>query len=112
MKRLLARGRPPTCLPKPRFAGLAYAPLREVCAAAYVPMADAGGNPLPDIEVAAIVAAARRYRTLQRAAVVLVSESRRGELPLASYLSGGPIGFSEALVLASVLRSPVADGVA
>jgi hypothetical protein len=91
---------------------LAHMQLRRACEVAYVPLADAEGRPLPDDDVVEAVAAARCYRSLERAALVLLSESRRGVLPLVSRVFGGPIGMSEALVLASVLRSPVAEGIA
>lgn len=111
----LARGRPVTAAPgKPRFAPLAHPGLRADCEAAQVPLVDPDGWPLLDAEVVEAVAIARRYPSLERAALVLAAEARPpvGGLHLGSRAHLGPISLPEALVLASVLRSPAADGIA
>lgn len=112
MSRTLSRGRPVTLARAVglRFAGLAHANLRAACEAARVPLVDVDGWPVPDAEVVEAVVTARLYPSLERAALVLVSESRCGALQLGSRVFAGPISMPEALVLASVLRSSVGDG--
>jgi hypothetical protein len=86
--------------------------VRRACEVACVPLRDADSWPLPDEQVVIAVKAARDGKSLAQGVKALHGAILAGHLRFGSrVLMGAPLR-SELLVLASVLRSRVADGVA
>jgi hypothetical protein len=88
---------------------ISFGNLRRACTAAMVPLEDPDGWALPDGQLVLAVEAAREDGWLVDGAVALQGAIDVGALALGSRVLVGPATSAEVLMLAAVLRSPVAD---